>query len=352
MKQSKHIFLLLSLLIGCALICGCGAKDPDPTTDASIPVAGSKQPSQYTWEEYLAMDEAQKLEFQKKFGSDAVFEAWKEMAQRGEAVEETIACPWENGGKQPVEYTWAEFEALSGELQMAFQQSFESYDAFEAWMQDAQHQAAMDQLELPWENGGKQPSEYTWAEFEALSGELQMAFQNSFESDNDFDVWMQEAQHREQMEGVELPWENGGKQPEDYTWAEFEALTAEEQMMFQNSFESLDAFEEWMDRAQNGAGDDPAIQKPEDCTWAEFEAMTPEQQMQFQNSFESYEAFEKWMYDARQEIDDPWEKSGAKQPKDYTWAEFEALTAEQQIRFQNSFGSQEAFEKWLQANMP
>ncbi len=43
---------------------------------------------------------------------------------------------------------------------------------------------------LPWENGGKAPSEYTWEEFLALSGEEQMAFQNAFGSSEDFEAWM------------------------------------------------------------------------------------------------------------------------------------------------------------------
>ena len=86
--------------------------------------------------------------------------------------------PWENGGKQPVEYTYEEFLALTPGQQMAFQNSFGSLEAFDEWLQNAQ---GMVTEELPWENGGKQPSEFTYAEFEALSPAQQIAFQKSFQ---------------------------------------------------------------------------------------------------------------------------------------------------------------------------
>ena len=37
--------------------------------------------------------------------------------------------------------------------------------------------------------------------------------------------WMEEAQRAE----MNLPWENGGKEPSEYTWEEFEGLTPEQQ---------------------------------------------------------------------------------------------------------------------------
>ena len=97
-----------------------------------------------------------------------------------------------------------------------------------------------DSYDIPWENGGKQPKEYTWEEFEALDAPEQMAFQNSFDSIEDFDEWLQKAQSGD----LSNPWENGGKKPEEYTWEEFEALAPEQQMAFQNSMED---FEEWFE---------------------------------------------------------------------------------------------------------
>ena len=114
----------------------------------------------------------------------------KENGENNISSDETkIELPWENGGKQPSEYTWEEFNDLTGPQQIKFQNSFSSSDEFEQWMFDAQN----GHEEIPWENGGKQPVEYTWDEFEALSGDLQIKFQNSFKSDDDFEKWMNEA---------------------------------------------------------------------------------------------------------------------------------------------------------------
>ena len=42
----------------------------------------------------------------------------------------------------------------------------------------------------------------------------------------------------------------------------------------------------------------------------------------------------------------PWDSPGAKQPADYTWEEFLALSPELQIVFQNAMGA-DAFEEWM-----
>lgn len=98
----------------------------------------------------------------------------------------------------------------------------------------------------PWDEvGAKQPAEYTWGEFEALSGGHQIGFQNSFETFEDFEKWMAHAKGEDQSET--LPWEvEGAKQPTDYTWEEFEALSGAQQIAFQNSFGSFEAFDQWL----------------------------------------------------------------------------------------------------------
>lgn len=109
--------------------------------------------------------------------------------------------------------------------------------------------------------------------------------------------------NKNEMAEEKSPWDqSGAKQPEDYTWAEFEALTGPQQIAFQNEL-GADGFENWMNEAQG---------------------MTEE---------------------------NPWDKENAKQPKEYTWAEFEALTGPQQIAFQNELG-ESGFGSWLEANQP
>ncbi len=106
-----------------------------------------------------------------------------------------VKLPWENGGKQPEEYTWDEFMALSGPEQEAFVESFSSSSAFEAWESKAKSAAdtttttTSQSSGYPWENGGKQPAEYTWDEFMALSGAEQEAFVESFGSSAEFEAW-------------------------------------------------------------------------------------------------------------------------------------------------------------------
>ena len=185
-------------------------------------------------------------------------------------------------------YTWEEYTKMTEEEQMEFQNSFINYKAFEKWMEEAQ----IVKVDVPWENGGKKPSEYTWEEFEALTEGQQIKFQKSFKNFKDFEKWMEEAQIVE----IDVPWESGGKKPSEYTWEEFEALTADQQMAFQNSFKTSDDFEKWMETATN-EGTGISFEKDElfSVTWEEFEAMTGEEQMIFQNSFGGFEEFDKWL---------------------------------------------------------
>ena len=243
--------------------------------------------------------------------------------------------------------TWEEYENLSAEEQIVFQNSFPNIEAFDAWLQSVQ----IIRNDMPWDNGGKAPSEYTWEEFQALSAEEQIVFQNSFSDPDGFEMWLEEVQDTE----LNLPWDNGGKQPEDYTWEEFESLSPELQIAFQDSFEGLEAFDAWMERV-NPMNDEFSWDLQDKAlnyyTWEEFENMSPEEQIAFQNAFGSFEAFDQWLSTVQSDDTEfPWE-SGNKALSDYTWEEFEAMSAEEQIRFQNSFSTVEEFENWLFANMP
>ena len=164
--------------------------------------------------------------------------------------------PWEfAGAKQPVEYTWEEFLELPAEQQIGFQNAFASNAAFEAWMDQVfptEPEETTEPVVYPWEQaGGKKPGDYTWEEYQALSGEEQIAFQKAFSSDAAFTAWMERVQPTEPGESeTQYPWEKpGAKQPQDYTWEEFLALSGEEQIAFQN-YMGPEAFEAWMNRVQ------------------------------------------------------------------------------------------------------
>ena len=253
MKYSKKMCMIAgAVLIACALICGCGSSGEQPTTipvtttpatvvPTTVPMEsetkqqsdlpwdnGGKQPIEYTWEEFEALSEEHKIAFEDALGSSE-FAIWKEWVQRP-------PMPWEiEGAKQPEEYTWEEFEALTGEQQIAFQNAMGS-EAFEKWMNGP--------MASPWEDSGaKQPEEYTWDEFLALSPEQQIAFQNAMGAEN-FAAWMEQAMEQP----GEYPWdEPGAKQPEEYTWEEFEALSGEHQIAFQNAL-GVEAFIAWFER--------------------------------------------------------------------------------------------------------
>jgi len=72
-----------------------------------------------------------------------------------------------------------------------------------------------------------------------LTGAQQIAFQN-YLGERGFEEWME----RVQNSSSDNPWENGGKDPEDYTWAEFEALDGAQQIAFQNYLGER-GFEKW-----------------------------------------------------------------------------------------------------------
>lgn len=243
-------------------------------------------------------------------------------------------------------YTWGEFENMTEEERIEFQNSFPDQASFDAWLQSVQS----IQSEMPWNNGGKRPEEYTWEEFEALTAEQQIAFQNSFPNLEGFVTWMDGVQYIEPV----FPWSNGGKTPKDYTWEEFEALSADLQIAFQESFESFEDFDNWMQRVnpeENISSWVDEGKKLEEYTWEEFENMTPEEQIAFQDAFGSFEAFDEWLVNAQLVYEeDSWDNR-VEDPSGYTWEEFEALSGEEQIHFQNSFENQEEFEEWLLKNM-
>lgn len=286
MKKLKF-FVLLAVPV--LLLAACGSSQPETTLPETTQTEGTeaavRSPWDYTWEEYEQMSLSDQFVFQASFASAAEFEQWclRVMPDR-------IEIPWENGGKEPAEYTLDEFDALDSTLQILFENSFGSRADFEEWLHTAQY----DKYEIPWADGGKTPAEYTLEEFEALTAEQQIIFQNSFESIEEFDRWLQQAQPAETFPDFET----GDKSLFDYTWEEFEAMSAGEQMAFQNSFESIEEFDRWLQQAQGGSSDlpwDNSGKRPEDYTWAEFEALSPDLQIIFQSSFAQEDGFEKWL---------------------------------------------------------
>lgn len=344
MKHPLKRIALLSMVFVLLFATACTPAGDQATTSPNPWENGGKQPAEYTYEEFEKLTPAQQMAFQNSFESLEAFDQWLQKAQYV-----PTELPWENGGKQPKDYSYAEFEKLTPAQQMAFQSSFGSEELFEKWLKEVRYAG----VELPWENGGKQPKDYSYQEYEALNADQKSAFRDHLGGLDAFNAWLQGVE----TEQVELPWENGGKQPKDYTYEEFEKLTSAQQIAFQNSFGGAEAFNQWLQKVRPSEPEAETDlpwknggKQPSSYTYAEFEALTPAQQIAFQNSFGSMEKFDQWLQKVQYEEPDlPW-KNGGKQPKDYTYAEFEALTPAQQMAFQNSFGSIEAFDQWLTAN--
>lgn len=161
-----------------------GDKTNDDKTDDGNDTT-EKKPSDYTWEEYLALSDDEKNTFRDKFESQEEFSEWLLRVQ----PDTDTLIPWENGGKQPSEYSWDEYNALSKEQQEAFYKSFESHEDLLLWYNRVQPGSGVTS-DLPWENGGKQPSEYTWEEVQAMPEEMQEEFFNSFDSMEEFEKWL------------------------------------------------------------------------------------------------------------------------------------------------------------------
>ena len=199
----------------------------------------------YTWEEYQALSPEEQDAFYRTFASAESFEAWLEAVQPTEATEpEPI---WNKTGKNPDEYTWEEYQALTSREQEAFFRWFGSVEAFEEWMEKGKPTENTEPV-LSWDKSGKNPDEYTWEEYQALTSWEQEAFFRWFDSVATFEAWMEKAKPTENTEPV-LSWDKSGKNPDEYTWEEYLALTPQEQDAFFLWFGSVEAFEGWMNAA-------------------------------------------------------------------------------------------------------
>ena len=100
---------------------------------------------------------------------------------------------------------------------------------------------------MPWEEGGKKPNKYTWEEYQDLNTAEQDAFSRQFPSIDEFEIWLESVKPQEtETQTPVLKWDKPGKLPKDYTWKEYQALSQEDQDRFYLWFGSLEAFEAWM----------------------------------------------------------------------------------------------------------
>lgn len=261
-----------------------------------------KAPDSYTWEEYQAMSNEEKDELYHRFDSMEDFEAWKESVAPQEVFPE---YRWDEHGKQPDAYTWEEYQALSSEKQEAFYQWFESKSDFECWMEKAKDKEGAPTFPV-WNKPGKQPDEYTWEEYQSLSYEEQDAFFLWFHSREDFEMWMNAAKPVPIAPTAPI-WNLPGKTPIEYTWSEYQDLSPQDQDAFYHWFDSQKRFEAWMNKAKSDVSEtvstkwDKPGKQPDEYTWTEYQALSPEEQELFYQWFASKDAFEEWLNQADKE---------------------------------------------------
>ena len=263
-----------------------------------------------------------------------------------------------NTGELQNTYSWEEYQALSLEDQDAYFQTFDSVESFEAWMEAAKPTESVEP-DLVWNKPGKTPDAYTWEEYQSLNAEEKEAFCRWFASVEAFDAWMETVKPKENMELV-AKWDKPGKTPDAYTWEEYQALTSKEQEAFFLWFDSLEAFEAWMKAVKPVENTETVIKwekpgkAPDAYTWEEYQKLSPEEQDAFYQWFGSEDAFEKWMEAVKPtETTLPalkWDK--AKEPSKYTWEEYQKLTPKEQDAFYQWFGSLETFEAWMESVKP
>lgn len=353
MNKQKKFFIYLSLAV-VAVIGGVffNRTDVEKTKNTNE----IKDLNSYTWEEYQMMSFEEREEFFLKFETLEAFELWKKSSNSDENI--IVDIQWDKHGKNPDEYTWEEYLNLNLEEKDAFYHWFDSKQEFELWIEKTKPK---EKTEISkWNKSGKLPNEYTWKEYQLLEAEEKDAFYNWFNSKDDFGEWKNSVISAEKEKEIQ-EWNKMGKEPNEYTWQEYQLLNSEEQEIFYHWFGSIDAFEDWMNDVKPSEEETTVVnwnkqgKKPYEYTWKEYSSLKPEEQEAFYQWFETIDEFEAWMNDANPQENEftviEWNKSG-KKPDKYTWKEYQALSVEDQESFYQWFGSIDYFEEWMKSVKP
>lgn len=209
-------------------------------------------------------------------------------------------------GRAPSDFTWEEYQNLTPDQQAAFPDYFESLDAYKSWFEAASDSMEIIPLEDDYLNG-RDPASFTWKEFTRLTPDQQAEFPDCFESLDAYQAWYQSVCENAAENEEEIHLDNDfldGKKPTDFTWEEYQNLTTEQQAVFPDYFESLDAYQSWCESVHpiEAADTDESIleddylngKDPANFTWEEYQNLTPDQQAMLPDYFESYDAFLEW----------------------------------------------------------
>ena len=354
MKQKKILIGVLSvvLVVVCAVALLLEINTRKQKEESELANAGDERDT-YSWEEYQTLSLEDQDAYFQMFDSVEAFEDWMESVKPVDGTEPELL--WNKTGKNPDAFTWEEYQALDAREKDAFYSWFDSEAAFEKWLKTVSPTESVEPTEK-WNKEGKKPDAYTWEEYQALSSKEQEAFYRWFDSLQAFEAWMESVKPEETTEPVEK-WNKEGKKPDAYTWEEYQALCSKEQEAFYQWFDSLQAFEAWMESVKLEETTEPVEKwnkegkKPDAYTWEEYQALSSKEQEAFYQWFDSLQAFEAWMESVKPEETtkpaEKWNKEG-KKPDAYTWEEYQSLTPEEQDAFFSWFESVDAFEAWME----
>lgn len=357
MKTLKKIILILVIVLVLLLLgVWLGTRNNtvlQPEDDEQIK-DNQAENALFSWEEYLTLTLEEQDSFFREFGSVEEFEKWMDSVK---PTEDTVsAIVWDLEGKQPDQYTWEEYQALSPEYQEAFFQWFASKAAFEAWVETVKP-AQSTEPTYSWSEKEKAPDKYTWEEYQALSPAQREAFYQWFASAEAFEKWMNSVKPSEETEPTPT-WNKPGKTPDEYTWEEYQKLDKKDQDAFFLWFGSADQFEKWVESVKPEETTAPLPgwnkpgKKPNEYTWEEYQRLSLQEQDAFYLWFGSVDRFEQWMNSikpaAGTEAVPNWSKPG-KTPDEYTLEEYQKLSPEEQDAFFMWFENVTAFEAWMEA---
>lgn len=150
----------------------------------------------------------------------------------------------ETENEQFPDVTWEDFMAMDEWDQQEFMNSFESIEAFERWLEKHQDTPIIDE-DMPWEDGGKQPEDYTLEEYLELNDDQKIAFRLTFESEEDFEDWLIRNMEEPDLDEDDL---FAGMELEDFTLEDYIQLDSVDATAFRDKyFNSDEEFLDWMD---------------------------------------------------------------------------------------------------------
>lgn len=210
----------------------------------------------------------------------------------------------------PAGYTWEQYQEMTSEEKLAFQKSFGDMDEYKKWYEDQQASNEDENVLLRLDLNERNPEDYTWEEYQELTPEEKAVFPDCFKDMNAYNEWYdknkEDNEDKEEFESDEaedssVSIDLNGKNPKDYTWEEYQKLAPEEKAVFPDCFKDMNAYNEWYEKnKEETVGEDFSVsidlngRNPEDYTWEQYQALTQDEKAIFPDYFENMEAYKTW----------------------------------------------------------